>query len=203
VSSSSLRVLLLASALAAVGCALTSKSVPMEIRYFEPEVPAATGSKPVPVADDPHGRPRLRIGRVTASAHLRSRIVFRRSAVESGTYDDRRWTENPEAFVRRSLEAALFDDRRLLETLATRAPTLEVELVTFEEVRNGTARSGRVELAYTLYDDENVISSGRLAVERAARSPEMGDVVVAISLAMNAATAELSRRVAERLTATQ
>jgi len=198
-----LRALVLALALGAGACALTSKSTPIEIHYFTPEAPApsltSSSAGRAPDAIVAGSRPRLRVGRVTSSAHLRSRVVFRRSAVELGAYEDRRWTENPEMYVRRSLETALFDDRRVVQSVAGGSPTLDVELVAFEEVRRGSARGGRIDLFYVLHDEENVLASGRLAVERDARSGETSDVVLAIAAAMNAATAELSRLVAERL----
>jgi len=202
----------LVGAIALHGCggALTSKSVPVEIHYFTPEAPAAAltsagdasasqaraGAGGAAAATD---RPRLRLGRVTSSAHLRARIVFRHSPVELGAYEDKRWTENPEAYLRRSLEAALYADRRVVQTVAGRVPVLDVELVAFEEVRRGDSRAGRVEVVYTLHDEEDVIASERLAVERDARTGEMPDVVAAIAAAMSAATTEVAGSVTKRL----
>src|SRR5687768_6369916 len=107
------------------GCALTSKSEPWTSRYFTPE--AAGGSEsPADPADA--GGARLRLGRVSAGKHLRERIAFRRSEHELGYYDDRRWTEQPDVYLRRALSAALFEERGIHRVVSSGSPTLEVEL---------------------------------------------------------------------------
>ena len=104
-----------------------------------------------PDAEPPVGR--LRLGRLTSSANLRSPIVHRESAVELDTYETLRWTENPEDYVRRSLSRALFDDGRLEEVVGGAAVTLDVEVVAFEEARRENRHVGRVQLGYQLHDE--------------------------------------------------
>lgn len=176
------------------GCALTSKSAPVEVRYFTPETTSAV------VTSTPHAATtKVRMGRITSSAYLRTRIVYRWSDHELGAYDDLRWTEEPEAYLRRSLAAALFEARPLAQTMAGRAPTLDVELVSFEEVRHGPQRAARVEVTYVLHDGDDVLASGRLAEERPARTGEMNDVVAALAVALDAATARIGDAVVTRL----
>lgn len=177
------------------GGALTAKSTPAEIRYFAPET-ATTSEAPA----TPAVRARLHVGRLTSSANLRTHIVHRESPVELGTYESLRWTENPEEFVRRSLEHALFEEHRPLEqAMSGPAPTLDIDLVAFEEVHDHDRRGGRVQLRYELHDEHTVISSGVVTIERGATDARIESVVMAISAAMNAAVSQVATTMARLL----
>jgi len=179
------------------GCALTSKAAPLELRYFSPEIVAA-GAGELPA---PGGAPRmrLRLGRVTASAHLRYRIVHRESAVALEFYATRRWTEEPDAYIRRSLAHALFDARPLEQAMEGPSPALEVEVTAFEDVVHADHHAGRVQLRYRLHDERVVLAHGVVTVDRPATDPGIEAVVAAIGRAMDAATAEIADRVVARL----
>lgn len=133
-------------------CALTSKSEPWTTRYFTPESGAASATQgdetPEPRAAQPHP---LRLGRIAASAHLRQPIAFRTGNSELGFYEDRRWTERPEVYLRRALEHALFEQRRAQRVVSGAAPTLEVELTAFEELR-GKPQRARMTAIVSLHD---------------------------------------------------
>lgn len=182
----------LLATLVLAGCALTSRSPPRELRYFTPEAPAQAHA-PLPI------RAQLRMGRVTASANLRYAIVHRESSVEVEPYETLRWTELPDLYVRRALERALFDERPISEVVSGEAPTLEVEVVAFEETAHGARHWGRVALRYELRDDRAVIARGTVSAERPADSPAIEPVVAAIRSAMVAATAELADRIEHAL----
>jgi len=51
----------------------------------------------------------LRFGRMSAGAAIRDRLAYRDSTYEVGYYDERLWTDKPEAYVKRALAHALFD----------------------------------------------------------------------------------------------
>jgi cholesterol transport system auxiliary component len=172
------------------GCALTSRSTPVELRYFVPPIHAATA-----VAGE---GPLLRLGRVTPTTLLRERILHRDTEVELGRYETLRWTDRPEAYVRRALERALFDSHRFAQAVGGDAPTLDVDVLAFEEVRRGARRFGRVVLAYDLRDEQRVLAHGTVAIEREA-APNIDAVVAAIGDALDAATAELARRLRQPL----
>jgi cholesterol transport system auxiliary component len=176
-------------------CAFTSKSRPVDVRYFSADTTAM--SAPVRERTPPFGArpPRVRLGRVTAGAHLSYRIVHRRSPVELGIYDDLRWTERPEDYVRRALGRELFEARPLVEAVSDGVPTLEVEVLAFEEVQRGATSAGRVQLRYRLDGPEDVLASGVITVDRNARSAQMDDVVTAISTALSGATSKLADEV--------
>lgn len=181
--------------LLASGCALLSKSTAVDIRYFSPE------SLEPPAAPRQHSRdePLLRIGRISSSANLRYRIVRRESDVEVGQYETLRWTENPEAYVRRLLVHALFEDHPLQQAVAGPVPVLDVEVVAFEEVRYGARPSGRVQIRYQLQDDRSVLATGIVTVQRDSQGDGVQPVVIAIGQAMIGATTELAAGVAARL----
>lgn len=177
-----------------VACSLTTKATPLEIRYFSPEVASAHYADPPSQAP----RPRLRIGRLTSSANLRLRIVHRESPVETSEYETLRWTENPETYVRRSLVAALLG-QGLDQATGGSAPTLDVEVVGFEEVHHDSYHGGRVELRYQLRDERSVLASDVVVVERQAATGDIQPVVMVISAAMNAATAQIATAVAAQM----
>jgi uncharacterized lipoprotein YmbA len=170
------------------GCALTSRAPPLELRTFTAEPPPRAHAAMPP-------RAQLRLGRVTASANLRYAIVHRVSSVEVEPYETLRWTELPDSYVRRALERALFDERPVSEVVSGDAPTLEVEVLAFEQ----TARGGLVTLRYELRDDRGVIARGTISSERPAGSPAIEAVVAAIRDAMIASTEELAGRIERAL----
>jgi ABC-type uncharacterized transport system auxiliary subunit len=130
--------------------------------------------------------------------NLRSRIVHRDSPVEVGQYETLRWTENPESYLRRSLSRALFEDGGMEQGLKPSVPTIDIELIAFEEVRLSNKHAGRVQLRYQLRRESEVIASGYITKERDAGSG-IEPAVIAIGEAMDDATAELSSIVATRM----
>ncbi len=178
-------------AIVLAGCTLTSKSAPIEYRYFSPEARAAPAVPPGTCS-------RLRLGRIGASDHLRYRIAHRRSAVELELDDTLRWTERPEDYVRRALVRSL-DERGIPRAIGDAAPVLDLEVTAFEEVERGGRHFGRVELRYELAGDRDVVEARTIAVEREAASADVTRVVTSIGEALQAATAELGDRLAARL----
>lgn len=197
------------------GCALTRNAPPLEVRYLTPPEVDAT---PAVRADVPRGRAsivaivtsfwplrevdatpprgRVRTGKVAGSAHLRYRLVRRSSPTEVTLIDALRWTEAPEVYVRRSLRHALFVVQPIDQAVDAGAPTLDVEVIAFEDVVTPRARSGRVRLAYRLQDEEAVLASGVVMIDRPVTGQGVPAAVAAIGEAMHAATAEVAVRVA-------
>ena len=120
--------LLLIGAVVLSGCALLGKNDPIVPHYFTPEL---DGDAPrAPVRSDLQ----LRLGRVEGWSHLRERMAERRSTRELVYREDRRWTERPEVYLRRALSRTLFEERGVVESLAGRGFSLDVELIAFEEI---------------------------------------------------------------------
>ncbi|MCC6524937.1 MAG: membrane integrity-associated transporter subunit PqiC [Polyangiaceae bacterium] len=182
-----------------VGCALTSNAPPVALLFFSPEPPASASETHRPA----EAGLALRLGRLESGAHLRNRILVRRTPVEVAAYEDRRWTEYPEAYVRRAVAHALFEERALVPVVAGAAPTLDLELVAFEEVRRGDGSSARIELRYALCGERQVLASGVVVAERRAAAEPFEAIVVAMGAALAAAAAELAEVVVARLAATE
>lgn len=190
-------------ALLATGCALTSKAPPLDVRYFTPEVVTTRAASLEEGAAERHeSRPPAKVclGRVTSSNFLRTQIVYRVSAYEVGAYDDLRWTEYPEVYLRRALRRSLFDEGRLQEGSAGGCPSLDVDLLGFEEARHGSSRAGRVQIVYRLHDGPTLLASDVVTVERAATGGAgMVATVAAIGAALDEATLRLATSVEVRL----
>lgn len=174
------------------GCAvLGSKAELVEIHQYTPEVVADA-----PRAAQPADRPAVRLGRVTSSAHLRRRIVWRASAHELGAYEDHRWTDDPEVFVVRAVSRALFEEGGHVQAIAGRGPTLDLEVVAFEEVRRGDRRSGLVQIAWSLHDDTRVFARGVATAEEPAEGRDgPNGVAAAVGAALGAAADEIAGQV--------
>jgi len=179
------------------GGALTAKSEPVAIRLFSPEdaTVTTTTSASAPTTD----APKIRLGRVTSSTSLRARIVHRDSPYEVGMYETFRWTDNPDVFVRRAIARALFDDGRAQQAVTGNAPTLDVDVVSFEVDRAKKQRAGRVELRWELRDETRVLASGVARSEHDAASPSMEGIVAAIAAAMNEASGEIAHKTIDSL----
>jgi cholesterol transport system auxiliary component len=169
------------------GCALTSKGDPMMPRYFSPDesrgraqVAAAKAGAP---EIDAHPA-ELRLGRITAASYLGERIVFRDSNYELGYYEERRWTERPESYLRRAVARALFEDRGLRRVVSGASPTLDIELSELAELRSPPLV--RVRATYVLYDERLVRRQATLTVERpipSAASPSQSAETAARAMA--------------------
>ncbi|HEU4404706.1 MAG TPA: ABC-type transport auxiliary lipoprotein family protein [Polyangiaceae bacterium] len=178
-------------------CALTGKSAPLEPRYFDVEAAAREGgAPPAPGAcarPAPGAAPAVRLARVRSGADLRERIALRRSEFEIGYYEDRRWTEKPEAFLRRALTRALYEECGLERAVQPGGPSLEVELTAFEEVK-APRHLARVRAAAFFYDERRVRFERTLGAERPVAVG--GDEADAVARAMAGALDDLVRRIA-------
>jgi cholesterol transport system auxiliary component len=199
-------VLLLLGACVGSGCgALSSKGESLTPRFFSPaplETPtsAASGGGGTAAEDAPE----LRIGRVEPAAHLEERIAYRLSATELAYYEDRRWTEPPEQFVRRALESELFERRAFRRVIAGAAPTLDVEVLSFEELLltgpEGAARA-RLTLLITLRDERHALLERTVTVEvPVGASEDAGPALAsAMAVALGKATEQIAEQVAVEL----
>jgi len=183
------------SSLFVLGCALTDKSEPLVPRYFSPERPgevARPGVTPATAA------PELRLGHITGASYLDERIVYRDSAVELGYYAERRWTEAPEEYLRRRIGRVLFEERGLRHVVSGAAPTLEIELTAFEEIRK-PKRIARVQVSVRLQDARLVRWEETLTVDQPIPEAD-GDAADQMVAALSVAMASVVERIADRVT---
>jgi hypothetical protein len=92
-------------------------------------------------------------------------MAYRVGGAEMGFYDDQRWTENPEAYLRRALERDLFEERGLSRIVTGGAAILDIELTAFEELRGQPTRA-RVAVRFSLRDDRHSFIERTLDLER-------------------------------------
>jgi cholesterol transport system auxiliary component len=177
------------------GCALTSKSEPILPRYFSPDRVddvGRSGQRPPALAAE------LRLGRVTSASHLDERLVYRDSEHELGYYQERRWTEAPEEYLKRRLARALFEERGIRRVVGGSGATLEVDLVAFEEIR-APKRVARVQVIVRLLDRRLARWEETLTVEQPLVSSSKGDVADAMVEALGSALQALVERIADRV----
>jgi len=181
-----------AALVAAGSCALTSKSKPLEIRYFTPETPRDPDPGAKPVATQTLDVD-LRLGRIRAASYLRDKIVYRDATRELGFYERLRWTEEPDAYVERMLTRALFEQRGIRQRVTGSGLTLDVDIAAFEEWR-APRRAARVELIWRLRDEKLVWVQRTVTAERPIEADRSGSGT-AIAQAMAAALADALERI--------
>jgi cholesterol transport system auxiliary component len=186
------------------GCALTSKAAVVETRYFSPESGTARStapdtSSPSPSAPPPAEDIAVRLGRVYSGQNLRERIVYRDHPYERGYYEDKRWTEWPEAYVRRALGRALYESHRFKRAVDGTAPTIEVEVIAFDDLLWHSSRAARVELQWIVFEGSEVLYEDTVTVDSpvAVAQPQIENVVAAMSDALDRAVERVATRVGE------
>jgi cholesterol transport system auxiliary component len=150
-----------------LGCAFFTKSDPVILRYFTPEA-IGERSSPPDAARATGDRPaslELRLGRVNAASYVKDRIAFRDRGYEIGYYEELRWTEKPEAYLRRALTRALFESQGIRQVVSGPGPTMDVDLDAFEELRS-PRHAARMQVTWALRDDQSVQHQETFVVER-------------------------------------
>lgn len=176
------------------GCALLSKGDALSPRYFSPAI------EPVPDSTEaPAAALELRIGQIEPAAHLNERMAYRVSETELAYYDDRRWTESPERYVRRALESELFETHAFRRVVSGDAPTLDVEVLGFEELRS--PERARLSLLVTLRDQRHARLERTIVVEVPLELGEKEDAGPALARAMQSALGRATKEIAERVSA--
>src|SRR5262245_61667116 len=167
---------------------------PTESRFFRPEAATLHGGDVEPRSESSVA---IRLRPVRGTPFLRERIVWRQSEVEYGFYEERRWSELPASYVQRALETALRQTPGLRLTDDLRAPTLQVDLVAFEEVLTPmhvaavslqvSLRDRDRRLLDRIFTAESPIASDAPSETAIAMGRALDDVVVRVATAVHAA----------------
>jgi ABC-type uncharacterized transport system auxiliary subunit len=193
---SSARCFALAIAVALVpGCAIFSSPTAEDVRWFTPELPAATVGQP---EMQPERRIPLRLGPVTADSAIHLRVAYTNGLFEVGYYDTRRWTERPAIYVRRALERTLFDEGRFRAVQPGGGPTLDVNVLEFVEVQGPAGHAARVALRVTLSTDEGLVER-TLRVTEPAPDASFESFVAAMAQALREVAGAVSGTVSEAI----
>jgi cholesterol transport system auxiliary component len=176
-------------ALSLAGCSFFGKQAPLHPRYYDPEPAAVSAGGAV------SGKS-MRIGHVVGASHLRERIAYREGERELGFYEQRRWTERPETYLRRALSRELFERRGVTQLVSGVAPTLEVELTDFSEHKTPT-HSARAEARVLLVEARSVRFEHTFMVS----VPIEGEGFEGVPTAFSKVLAQLVAEVGERVTA--
>jgi len=190
------------------GCALLTKAEPLSPRYFsaEPSNIGPTSGASLPAAERASSGAghELKLGRVTSASFLGERLVFRDSPYELGFYEDRRWTEKPEAYFRRALSRALYEQGGFRRVVSGAGPTLDCELVELTELK-APAHLARARANFVLYDSRSVRTEATVTVElpiaQGKETAAPGASVAALALALTNAVDQIVRRVSVNLDA--
>jgi len=170
--------MLLAASLLAGGCLLPSPPEPP--RLFTPLVSDAV-ARPAATAE---AAP-VRVAPVRSPLYLREQMAWRRSEVELGLYDQRRWTELPSTYVERSLERELGGLGH--PGTLTDLPVVSAEVRAFEEVL-APVHEARVEVAIEVADARCVLLQQGFAATR----PLAGDDPAAVARGIGEALDEVT-----------
>jgi ABC-type uncharacterized transport system auxiliary subunit len=160
------------------GCAFMKSNHAPPIHYYTPETVEAASDPPSPL----HSTLALRLARVDAAAYIQDRIAFRDDSAEVGYYGNLRWSEPPEAYLRRAMARTLFQRHGMREIVSGAGPALEVDLEAFEELR-APRHVARVVVTWRLRDDRTVLVERTLTVERPIRGDERDRVANADAVA--------------------
>jgi hypothetical protein len=98
---------------------------------------------------------------------------------------------------------ALQQAHQLHRVLSGASPTLETEVVAFDDMRLSTGRAVRIQLRVVLFEDAGVIFENTLTVDRpvVGDKPRIEDVIAAMADALDAVSEEVSLRVLKALSA--
>ena len=185
-------------ALPLAGCAFFGKAAPLDVRYFTLDE-GSPQSRPAATAPGVAAGKKLRLGSVTAAAHLRERLVFRDSPVELGYHELSRWSERPDAYVRRGISRALYQERGVEQVLSGGGHVLDVDLLSLDEFK-GDASKVRVTLAIALHDDVHVVLENQITVEKPiAKSGDMVSTVEAFRDALREAIGQAADQTVAKL----
>ncbi len=138
--------------------------------------------------------PALHLGGVSRLVDPGQRIVYGDGAYQIGFYKDRMWTEPPALYVRRALFRALFEEPRFRPGSERDAPTLEVDVPVFQELKIPGTHAARVVL-HVVLGAEHVLYTDTIVVTELVTGKRFADVVAAMGRALDGAANETARRI--------
>ena len=128
--------------------------------------PGSRGWRRDAAARRPNDAVEVRLGRVSSGPNLRERIAYRDAALRARllrrlALDERRRRSFAASSVGRCSKEHGFH-----RVLGGSAPTLEVEVIAFDDLRLPSGRAARVQLKVILFEDSGVVFEDTMTVDR-------------------------------------
>jgi cholesterol transport system auxiliary component len=168
------------------GCALLSRGESLHVDWYSPERTAPSAG-----VTEPQALCTLRFGRVTSGADFGPRIAYGDGVYTIGYYDGRRWTERPEHYVRRAVERTLFEEGAFRRRTVG-APTLDLELIDFDEVKTPAVHAARVAVRVLVTGDDT-IQERTIETAQIVAGERFEDFVAAMARALDGTAHEVAR----------
>ncbi len=178
------------------GCALFSRGASVDVRWYTPELTRGHAGNA-----ERQGGCELHLGRVAAGADLGLRIAYGDGLYQVGYYEGLRWTERPEQYVRRALGRALFEEGPFHRASSGDGPSLDVEVIEFQEIKTPAAHAARVSLRFTLSGDRVLVERTVVVSEPFPGEP-FDAFVAAMATALETAASEVVQDVGVACTPT-
>jgi len=176
--------------IALAGCVFRQSDAP---RYFHPDSVALSSEPPL---DDGAPARTIRLRTVRARPFLRERIVWR-TPTEYGMYEQRRWSELPEAYVERGIASALKREVHIDLTDDPRVPTLSATVTAFDEVvAPAHVANVPVDAALSATDGHRLFER-RFSAEAVVTDDDPPSLVHAMGAALDDVSAQVAWSVAE------
>jgi len=169
------------------GCALLGKGKPLELRYFD--LQSEDGYQPTAHANGAQ----LKLGEVRSARQIDRRFASRESAHELSYHDGWRFSDEPDTFLQRALARNLFERAAVTRVVSGGAPTLEVELTSFEQQAGD--ESVHVSALARVHDDRVQLWQRTFAAEQKVAD---GDEAEALAAALSRALAEVAAQITEQ-----
>ena len=142
----------------------------------------------------------VRLRRVQAAAYLGEQIVWRGSDVERGLYEQRRWTEFPSRYLERAMKHALDSTPGIQRVDNGRVPTLDLELISFDEIL-APAHAADVTVVASLRDaEQRPVFERAFTAQRAIADADPASTARAMGAALDEVVQQIATQVAAHAT---
>lgn len=185
---------LAAAAFLCAGCLFHDAPPP---RYFVPPSALAGGDDP-PADPAPTARP-VRLRRVRAVGYLGEQIAWRGGDLGRGLYEQRRWTEFPSRYVERAMAEALDRTPGVRRVGTGHVPTLDLELMSFDEVL-APAHEADVEVVAALRNaNQTLVFQRAFTAQRPIADAEPASAAAAMGAALDDVVRQIATQVAAQV----
>ncbi len=183
--------LLAAAAVLCAGCLFHDAPPP---RYFVPPS-TLSGAEDPPADPAPAARP-VRLRRVRAAGYLGEQIAWRGGDLGRGLYEQRRWTEFPSRYLERAMAEALDRTPGVRRVESGHVPTLDLELMSFDEVLAPTHEADVEVVAALRNANQALVFQRAFSARRPIADAEPASAAAAMGAALDDVVQQIATQVA-------